>query len=85
MLNDKLIKKVHMRMEMGPMYIKDGRSYPTSEALAQADEAWKRENLRYIGRDGKFYPTIEELDAANRRYLERYEQRKFIEQKNKEK
>ena len=52
---------------------KDGRSYPDSESLIEADKAWKRKNLRYKGRDGQFYSTLNELDRADEAY--RTEQR----------
>jgi hypothetical protein len=49
-----------------PMYKgMDGESYPSLEALRQADEAWKREHLQYMGRDGRHYPTTEALARAD--------------------
>ena len=56
---------------------KDGRSYPDSESLRQADESWKRENIQYKGRDGQFYSTFAELDRADEAYRTEQQFRKI--------
>ncbi len=57
------------RMPYGDSYIgRGGGSYPTLEALEEANKAYGRRMLQYIGRGGGSYPTLEALEEANKAY-----------------
>ena len=48
----------------------DGTLYTTSEACEQANQDWKRQNLLYIGKDGRYYSTAHEQIEADKAWLE---------------
>jgi len=48
---------------------KDGFSYSSPQDLREANEAWKRDNLKYIAKDGSLHPDMESVRLVNQRHL----------------